>query len=377
MPLKIFISAGDPSGDIHAARLMKKLKDKTGNNCTFIGIGGSKMKEEGLESLADIKEISVVGFWEVAKKYKFFSALLKRSKKLMKDNKTDIFIPVDYPGFNIKLASYARSINIPVAYYIAPQLWAWGKNRAEKLVDAVNKVLVVFPFEVEHFQNYGLDTEFVGHPLLELPEFSKPVKSFEERERTIAMLPGSRKQEIIRHMDLFIKIATYIQAERQDIKIKIARSDNVDTEHYLPDELEQKNIELSDNSIELMQNSLAGIVKTGTSNLEAALCGLPFVMTYKTSTFTYLLGKKLINLPYLSIINILHYRNIVDEFIQKDATPQKIGNAILNFIDNKDEFDKIQNYMINIREKLGNKIASENAANSILKLLNYKNEAQT
>lgn len=369
MPLKIFISAGDPSGDIHAARLMKKIKQKAGY-CTFIGIGGNKMKAEGLKSIADLKDISVVGFWEVAKRIRFFQKLLKRSQKLLMEQKADIFIPVDYPGFNIKLASFAKKNHIPVVYYIAPQLWAWGKNRAEKLVESVNKALVVFPFEVEYFQNFGLNAEFVGHPLLELPAFQEPVKSYEERNKTVAMLPGSRQQEISGHIDLFIDTAKYITKKDPSLNITIAKSENVDETHYNPALLNENGIDLSENSIELMQNSLTGIIKTGTSNLEAALCGLPFVMTYKTSLFTYLLGKKLINLPYLSIINILHYRNIIDELIQKDATPEKLGNSVLSLVNDRSKYDEIQQHMINTKEKLGNKPASENAANAILKILN-------
>lgn len=368
MKKKIFISAGDPSGDIHAARMMQQL-NKMHGNLEFFGIGGEKMKMQGLESFADIKDISVVGFWEVAKKYSFFSKLLEKSKNEIKSRKADVVIPVDYPGFNFKIAGYSKSQNIPVIYYIAPQLWAWGKNRAKKLSGSVDKLLTVFPFEEEYFGKFGINAEFVGHPLLEDEDIKKPVPGFEERENIIALLPGSRKQEIEKHIDIFADISEKLHLILPDYKFLIAKTTNVDDIYY---KFKSKNVKIdfTENSRELMRISKAGIVKSGTSNLEAALCGLPFAMVYKTSAFTYYMGKSLINLPWISIVNILLNKTVVREFIQKDLVPDKVAKYTSAFIRDRDLYDKTQQDFLKIRNMLGNKIASENSAKIISEYLN-------
>lgn len=365
---RIFISAGDPSGDIHAARMMKQLRQMH-NELEFFGIGGEKMKQQGLESFADIKDISVVGFWEVAKKYTFFSKLLEKSKNEIKSRNADVVIPVDYPGFNFKISEYAKSLNIPVIYYIAPQLWAWGKNRAKKLAGSVDKLLTVFPFEEEYFRKFQIDATFVGHPLLEDEDIKKTVPNYDERDKIIALLPGSRKQEIEKHIDVFADISEKLKKHLPEYKFVIAKTSNVDDIYY---KFKSKNIKIdfTENSRELMRISKAGIVKSGTSNLEAALCGLPFAMVYKTSFFTYYMGKSLINLPWISIVNILLNKNVIKEFIQKEFESDGVAKYTLDFINKKEVFNETQKDFQKIRNMLGNKIASFNSAKIISEYLN-------
>jgi lipid-A-disaccharide synthase len=367
MSLNVFISAGEPSGDTHAARLMREIK-KFNSDINFYGIGGKNMINEGLESFADIKDISVVGFWEVAKKYSFFRNLLEKCKNEIKKRNTDLVIPVDYPGFNFKISGYSKSINIPVIYYIAPQLWAWGKNRAKKLTESVDKLLTVFPFEEDYFKKYGINAEFVGHPLLEDDYIKKRVLSYSERENIIAMLPGSRKQEIQKHMLVFAKIADFISQKLPDYRFVIAKSNSIDEEFYRINS--DSKIEFTDNSKELMRIAKSGIIKSGTSNLEAALCGLPFAMVYKTSFFTYGMGRLLINLPWLSIVNILQNKEVVKEFIQNDLLEEKVAENIIDITENENHFNKMQLQFKSIREMLGNKTASKNAAEIISGYLN-------
>lgn len=370
MNKKIFISAGDPSGDIHAARLMIKLKEKY-PNAEFFGIGGKYMIEQGLESFADIRDISVVGFWEVAKKYSFFRDLLNKCKNELIKRKADIFIPVDYPGFNIKIAEHAKQNNIPVIYYIAPQLWAWGKNRAKKLTDITDKLLVVFPFEEEYFRKYNIDAHYVGHPLLEDPVISQDMNSFSDRENIIALLPGSRKQEIQKHIDIFSEIAVEIKKQLPDYSFMLAKTGNVD-DIYFKFKNNNVKIDFFENSKELMNKSKAGVVKTGTSNLEAALCGMPFAMVYKTSAFTYWMGRSLINLPWISIVNILQNETVVKEFIQHELKTKNVADYIADICNNNERFENIQKNFLEIKSMLGNKNASENASKIIYELLEQK-----
>lgn len=363
---RIFISAGDPSGDIHAARLMKAMTE-AGPDIEFIGIGGEKMTEAGLKSLVHISEISVVGFYEVAKKYTFFKKLLKKCENQLLEGEIDAFIPVDYPGFNIRLATFAKKNNIPVLYYIAPQLWAWGKNRANKLAGAVDKLLVVFPFEVEFFERYGIETFFMGHPLLDNPIFSDKAYNYNDREKKIAFLPGSRRQEVLKHISLMTRTAYILKNRLPDYKIAIAKSSSVDSDIYDKIARENPGWIFENDSRKLMLSAAAGLVKTGTSTLEASLCGMPFAMFYRTSNLSYQLSRRLINLPYISLTNILAEKFVNKEFIQKEAGPILIAGEIEKIIKDKSYRTAMIEDFRNIKEILGANGASKRAAEYILR----------
>lgn len=361
---KYFIIAGDPSGDIHAARLMAKIK-KEAPHVTFVGIGGEKMKQEGLRSLANLSDISVVGFWEVAKRLRDFNKLLSECKNILLNGGFDAFIPVDYPGFNIRMASFATHNKIPVYYYIAPQLWAWGKDRARKLKGSVKKVLVVFPFEEKYFMDYDIDATFVGHPLLDDPDF-EATSPIESREKLIGIFPGSRKQEIDKHAALIDDIAEELKRRLPEYRIGISKSPYIPAGYIEGKISEDLNVEIFEDSRKLMRRAAAGIVKTGTTNLEAALSGMPFAMFYKTSFITYALGKRKINLPYISLANILANNKIVKEFVQQDATSSNITKEIISLLTDKQKRDAQLDNFIEIRKILGESGASQKAAKIIL-----------
>jgi len=361
---KYLIVSGDPSGDIHSANLMRQIKILQPDS-EFIGIGGQRMIAEGLQSIALMSDVAVVGFWEVAKKYSFFKNLLNQCVDILREGEIKAFIPVDYPGFNIRLASQSKKLGIPVYYYIAPQLWAWGKNRAKNLARVTDKLLVVFPFEVDYFSKFGINTVFVGHPLLDNQEFDCNIKTLSERTGKIAFFPGSRLQEIKKHLKLFSGLLEYNQKSDYNFNFVIAKSSNIPLPTF-SEVSNLKNVEISDNSIEIMQNSTAGIIKTGTSNLESALCGMPFAMFYKTSLLTFKIAENLVNLPYISIVNILSNRFVINEFIQKDANPKKILDNIYKLVNNENEYSKIQNNFVQIRKLLGGSGASLRAAEIII-----------
>ncbi len=359
----IFIVAGDPSGDIHAARLMKAMKD-INNDIEFYGIGGANMSAEGLILIESIDKMSVTGFWEVAKRYNFLKSTFNKCVNYFEDKQVDAFIPVDYPGFNIKLAKKAKINNIPVIYYIAPQLWAWGKNRAKKLQDRVDLLLTVFPFETDFFAKFNINTKFIGHPLFDDPIMQKIPIDFNHRADRIAFLPGSREQELRNHLPLINEIASEFLELNPKFKLAIAKSQALTNNLIEEYQLNNKNWEIWDNSIDLMSSSKIGFIKTGTSNLEAALCGLPFVMFYKTSLLSYMLSKKLINLPYISLVNILLNAPIIPEIIQRNINPQLIANELNNLLI-PDTFNSIQDKFKEIRNILGGPGASINAAKII------------
>ena len=367
-PLKIFIVAGEPSGDIHAAFLIKKLKELN-PNIEFFGIGGKKMQEQGFKSIVPLEEVAVIGFIEVFKKIKFFLNLKKQCEKIIISEKIDCFIPIDYPGFNLKLAKFATSKNIPVYYYIAPQLWAWGKNRWKKLKNIATKLLVVFPFEKDFFVSKNIVAQFVGHPLLDNPIFGfENVKQNEKNrdENLISFFAGSRNQEVVNNLQLFANVAKILSEKNPNLKFGFAISSTVDVNNF--DILKEMNLnyELYKNSNELMLKSKIGIVKAGTSTLESALLNMNFIVAYKTSKSHYWLGKKFINLDFISLPNILMNKKIVPEFIQTDANPEKLSATVQEFLDSKEKCNLQKKEFSKIREILGNSSASENAAKIIL-----------
>jgi len=340
-----------------------KSKDKS---IEFEGIGGERMQEEGLKSLFPVSEMSVVGMWEVIKKIGFFKEVMNRCKSEMRRKRYDAFIPVDYPGFNLRLAGFAKSINLKVIYYIAPQLWAWGKNRANKLKQNVDLLLTVFPFEQEFFKQYQIKTEFVGHPLLDRSDYPDILPGKEEREKIISIFPGSRKQEIIKHEYLLREILPILNTEIPDFQLKIAKSKSINGEPFKELVSNYSNVSVSTDSTKLMLKSMAGIVKTGTSNLEAALCGLPISMFYKTSFLSYWAGRTVVNLEHLSLVNILSGRTVINEFIQSEAKPKDIANDLIDLINNDERYRDIQTAYNKIRMMLGEKGASNRAAQIIL-----------
>ena len=367
-PLKIFIVAGEPSGDIHSAILIRKLKELN-PNIEFFGIGGKMMRAEGFNSIVPLEKIAIIGFVEVFKKIFFFLNLKKECEKIITSQKIDCFIPVDYPGFNLKLAKFATSKNIPVFYYIAPQLWAWGKNRWKKLKNITSKLLVVFPFEETFFSAKNIDAKFVGHPLLDNPIFDyENVKQNEKNrmQNLISFFPGSRNQEVANNLQLFANAAKILAKQNPNLKFGFAASSNVSENNF--DILKETNIdyELYENSNELMLKSKIGIVKAGTSTLEATLLNMNMIVAYRASKTHYWLGKKLINLDYIAMPNILANKLVVPEFIQVDANPEKLSATIQEFLDNQAKCDLQKQDFLRIREILGSSGASENAAKIIL-----------
>ncbi len=362
--MKIFISAGEQSGDIHAAKLMDSLKKREAH-IEFIGFGGEMMTRQGLKPLADINEMSVVGFWEVAKKFNYFLGLLNKVEEIFKSFKFDAVILVDYPGFNIKIAKLAKKYNFKVVYYIAPQLWAWGEKRARILTDYVDLLLCVFPFEVEFFKKFDLNVKFVGHPLLDEKIFQDRVLSYDERENYLALMPGSRNQELKKHLSIFEKISINFIEKNPDFKVAISLPSNINRDsikNFLTD------YTLFNDSREMLKISKIGLIKSGTSTLEAALLGLPFIMVYKTSFLTYWYGKKIVNLPYLSLPNILSKNFLIEEFIQ-NIDYKLISSKLSQIISSRKEYDKLQENLLKIKLNLGNSGASNNVSNEIIKFL--------
>ncbi len=361
---RIFISAGDPSGDRHAANFMRKIQVQAPDT-QFVGIGGVHMADLGFESLVDISDTAVVGFWEVAKKYTFFKKLLNECHNYIKNNEIDLFLAVDYPGFNLRLAEMAKKSDVKVLYYIAPQVWAWGGKRIPKIRSNVDKLLCVLPFEEDFFKKHGINAEFVGHPMCEDEDFQS--NTTETDQKLIALLPGSRIQEISRHGELFSNIISNLRSWNSELEFGLAVAPHLSSDEYKS--YFNQEVEVFSSSRELMKKAKVGVVKTGTSTLESALLGLPHAMIYKTSAITYFLGKNFINLEHISLPNILLNKSAVKEFIQGEASPQSISQEIKKLLSNESYYKEVRADLCLIREMLGEKSASDNVASSILEMI--------
>lgn len=362
-PPRIFITAGDPSGDAHAARLMAEIRKRI-PDVVFEGFGGPAMELEGLRSLAHIRDLAVTGFWEVAKRYRFFRDLMKRCERAIERSRPVLFIPVDYPGFNMRLAAKVRSSKLRVAWYIAPQLWAWGEKRAKDLAAVVDRLLVVFPFEVEFFSRHGIRAEYVGHPLSESIDLDHaPERSTSE----ILLLPGSRKQEIHHHIPLLSETIDRLNLSRPDLTFVVARARNVDLHSLQP--LIDKGANVSEDAERSMATATAGLIKAGTSTLEAAMRGLPFATYYRTSMLTYEVSKRLVNVTSVTMMNLLLNRPVIHEFIQRDATAKNLEREVIDLVSNGERRAELTQAMNEVRSLLSGGGASANAATIIAEMV--------
>jgi len=334
----LLVVAGEHSGDMHAADVIRELKTRDPDFSVW-GIGGDKLRAEGMEILRDVREMDVMGFIEVLKRYSFFKKVFADVLAEVDKRKPDAALLVDYPGFNLRLAAELKKRDVKVLYYICPQVWAWKKDRIPKMAETIDRLMVIFPFEVEVFKEVDLNVEFVGHPMVdELREFRvkepKPLP-WGEGEK-VALLPGSREQEINRILPCLLDAALRIEQGRPDIDFLIA----VPRRHQaLAQDLFRKSSQVplhcsivTDCSREVLRQADAALVASGTATLEAALLHCPTVLVYKTSAITYAIGRFLLQIPWVGIVNIIAGREIMPERIQQHVRPVELAATIDPFL---------------------------------------------
>ncbi len=378
---KILIIAGERSGDLHGSEIVKILKGKT-PGIEFFGIGGEKMRRHGVETLYDLSDIAVVGFFEVFKNFRRFRTAFHSLLKIAAERHPDVAILIDLPGFNLRFGPKLKELGIPVIYYISPQVWAWGRNRLQKMRLFVDKMLVIFPFEVDLYKQVGIDVHFVGHPLIDRLKVNLTAKQFRERfdiknsEKIISILPGSREHEINRNLPAMIQSARLIRKKFPGARFFLpAASEKLKN-------VAQKLIDKSNLRIDTLQHSVydamnasdAAIVSSGTATLETGYFGTPLVILYKMSPLSYLIAKRLVTIPNVGLINIVAEKKIVPEYIQRNAKPEKIASKIIEFLTDKELSDATRSELLEARNKLGPPGASARAADAIVKFLDTKTD---
>jgi lipid-A-disaccharide synthase len=330
----LLVIAGEDSGDMHAADVIRALKEKR-PDLTFWGIGGDKLRAEGMELLHHTREMDVLGFVEVFKRYPFFKRTFNEVLSGADQRKPDAALLVDYPGFNLRLARELKKRGIKVLYYVCPQVWAWNRGRIPKMAEIIDRLMVIFPFEVEVFKGVDLKVDFVGHPMVdELREFrtKEPESLPWNGKKKIALLPGSRKQEITCILPGLLEAAQVLEQSRPDLSFLIPVPER---RLALVESILQKvgkaprNISIvTGRAREVLKQADAAFVASGTATLEAALLRCPTILVYRTSWFNYLLGRVLIRIPWLGIANIVSGREIMPERIQHHMTTVKLVAAI-------------------------------------------------
>jgi lipid-A-disaccharide synthase len=366
----VFISAGEQSGDLHGSGLIKELKALfEGVNIKFIGLGGDLMKVEGLNELYHIKDLATVGFTDVIKKYTFFKKVISDCVELIREANPDVVVLIDYPGFNIRLAEELKKYyNGKIIYYISPQLWAWHEKRVHKIKKYADKMLVVFPFELEFYRKFGVNAEYVGHPLTS--RIRKYLNENPVKEKTgttrkvITILPGSRKDEIKHHMPVLIETVNMLKNEF-DLEVNISKAPSLG-ENVFSEFENIKGYNLTgENVYNLILNSDLVLTKAGTSTMECSLIGTPYLIFYKTFPLNYYILKPIVKINNLGIANIISKENIVREFIQKDFTSENLVNEAREILTNESYRNKMKENLRKIWDILGEEDASSNAAKII------------
>ena len=355
--LKYYIITGESSGDVHAANLVSEIKllDKKSDIRAW---GGQRLSNENVSIAKDIKKTSFMGFWNVIKNLNQIRRNLNFCKKDIISFSPDALILVDYPGFNLKIAEFAKRKKIKVYYYISPKVWAWNSSRINKIKSFVDTLFIIFPFEVDFYSKFNINAIYVGNPLLDEIKKNKNKLSLKVTKPIIALLPGSRLQEVINILPAMLSVVDYFS----EYQFVIAANDIIDLNVY-NQIIKNKNVSIVvGETYGLLKNSKYALVASGTATLEAALFNVPQIVCYKTSYFSYLIAKLLIKTKYISLVNIILNRLVVKELIQNNLNSKRLKNELELMMKNS---ERIKNYYSQIRKKLGEKCASKKVAEII------------
>jgi len=370
---KIVIVTGELSGEIHASHLIKAMNESL--DVKFSGIGSKKLEEVGCEVIYDYKNISLTGLSEIISKSKHIWNAYKTLKKHIMEVHPSLLILVDFPGFNLKIAKFAKKQNIPIIYFIPPQIWAWRKKRINQIKKSVDKVICILPFEKKLYDEYGIDATYIGHPFLNTvkPSHSKPdfLKKIGIKENIpiITIMPGSRNNEIIKHMPIFLKVIKKLENDLDELTILLPLAENIDYRIIEKFQKEQKKIiPLKGLSYDALFYSDIALVASGSATLEAAILGVPTIVVYKVSPISYLVGKALVKVKYVSLPNIIAEKEVFPEFIQH-VNPEMIAEKVIYMLKNgrKD----IKKEMDEIKAKLGTFNSYQRAKDTIIEFLEH------
>lgn len=330
---EILFVVGEASGDLHAGKVAEALRESA-PELTMVGVGGAHMREAGVEIIEDVANLAVMGFTEVLRHIPKHYALLGRLRERIESGRVALVVLLDYPGFNLKVAEVARKAGVPVLYYITPQVWAWGAGRLPTLARVVTKAASILPFEEGLLRRHGVDATFVGHPLLDRAQ-SLPTRAAARAALglgadapVLAVFPGSRKAELSRHLAPFMETATLLRERIPELQVVVSVAPTVQIR-----EADCPFPRVHGASFDVLRAATAGLLKSGTTTLEAAVAGLPHVIGYRTSAITYAIARRVVKIPHIGLVNVVAHREVSREFVQGALVPSVVADALMPLLD--------------------------------------------
>lgn len=366
--MKYYIIAGEASGDLHGANLIAALR-KLDTKAEIRAWGGDLMEAQGAEIVKHYRDLAFMGFSEVIMNLRTILNNISYCKKDIQSFKPDAVILIDYPGFNLRMAQFAHNAGIKVFYYISPQIWAWKKGRVHTIKKVVDKMLVILPFEQDFYQQYDVDVNFVGHPLLDAIENHRPQTESDFRQKNglddrpiIALLPGSRKQEVSRMLETMSRMIPRFEA----YQFVVGAAPSLEDSFYQAVTKGPSMHYVKGQTYDLLRCATAALVTSGTATLETALIGTPQVVCYKGSQVSYQIAKRLIHVKYISLVNLIMDSEVVTELIQNDFNEKRLASELGGLLNDQQKRSKMLSDYQKLREILGGHGASQKAASVIV-----------
>jgi lipid-A-disaccharide synthase len=367
-PREVLIIAGEASGDLHAAGFAEALARRR-PDLALVGIGGERMAAAGVELLERTDKLAVMGFVEVLRQVPQHWALLRTLKRRLASGRVALLVVIDYPGFNMKVAAAAAEAGVPVLYYITPQVWAWGAGRLATLAKIVDRAAAILPFEESLLRSHGIDATFVGHPLLDraraLPDRAEARAALAAQggdvgpdERLLAIFPGSRAQEIARHLKDFVAVARELESRVPGLRVVVSVAPTIAIDPAIcpyP--------QVHSASFAVLRAADAALCKSGTTTLEAAVAGCPLVVAYRTSPWTYAIARRLVKIPHIGLVNVVAGHAVAPEFVQDALQPKRVADVLERLLDPASaERAAMLEQLAEVRAKLGEAGAAERVA---------------
>jgi len=367
---QVMIVAGEASGDLHGANLIRALRRQI-PSVEVSGMGGSELAQAGVTILVDAAQLAVVGIIEVLSHLKEIRRAFRILTRHLTEARPDLLILVDYPDFNFLLARKAKRLGIPVLYYISPQIWAWRTGRVKKIKRLVDRMAVILPFEEEFYNRHGVKVDFVGHPLMDAVATSIPRETYLRRHKVdpgrkvVGLLPGSRKKEIRMMLPIFLEAARIIAKQHPQTTFLLACAPTLEEKDLAALGVDDSRLDLRvvfDQRYEMMHACDAAMAASGTVTLELAILGVPMAVAYKVSPVTFFLGRRLIKVEHAALVNLVAGRRLVPELLQDDAEPEPLARVVTRFLEDQEEAARIREGLAEVRQRLGSPGASERAA---------------
>jgi lipid-A-disaccharide synthase len=368
MPSKrIMIIAGEASGDMHGARLARSLGERF-RDVVLFGVGSDAMRDEGVRIVIDSRELAVVGITEVISTLPTIYRALRTVRRALNHSRPDLLILIDFPDFNFRVAAIAKKLNIPVLYYISPQIWAWRQGRVNRIKQLVDHMAVIFPFEASFYRKHHVPVTFVGHPLLDrIPAPMADAGSPSGPGRpVIGLLPGSREKEVSILLPAMLQAAVLVRNRIPEIRFLVSASPSVNTgrlESIVGPYTDRVDIQIVNGPVaSVFHQSRLVVAASGTVTLEAALHGIPTIIVYKVSPLSYWLGRRLIKVSHIGIVNLIVQKELLPELIQDEASPEAISETVVCLVNEPEKLRRMKEELLGVRNLLGGPGASDRVA---------------